>query len=38
MGAVSNLLDSKGYEVLTVKPDQPVREALENMAKVSAGT
>ena len=38
MGAVSNLLDSRGYEVLTVKPDQPVREALENMAKVSAGT
>lgn len=38
MGAVSNLLDSKGYDVLTVKPDQPVREALENMAKASAGT
>ena len=38
MGAVSNLLDSKGYEVLTVGPDQPVHEALENMAKVSAGT
>lgn len=38
MGAVSNLLDSKGYDVLTVKPDQPVHEALENMAKVSAGT
>jgi CBS domain-containing protein len=38
MGAVSNLLDSKGYDVLTVKPDQPVREALDNMAKVSAGT
>ncbi len=38
MGDVSNLLDSKGYEVLTVKPDKPVREALENMAKISAGT
>ena len=38
MGAVSNLLDSKGYDVLTVKPDQPVHEALDNMAKVSAGT
>lgn len=38
MGAVSNLLDSKGYDVLTVRPDQPVHEALENMAKVSAGT
>ena len=38
MAAVSNLLDSKGHDVLTVKPDQPVHEALENMAKVSAGT
>ena len=38
MGAVSNLLDSKGCDVLTVKPDQPVHEALDNMAKVSAGT
>jgi CBS domain-containing protein len=38
MGAVSNLLDSKGYDVLTVKPDQPVHEALVNMAKMSAGT
>ncbi len=38
MGAVSNLLDSKGYDVLTVGPDAPVHEALENMAKVSAGT
>lgn len=38
MGAVSNLLDSKGYDVLTVRPDQLVHEALENMAKVSAGT
>jgi CBS domain-containing protein len=38
MGAVSNLLDSKGYDVLTVKPDQSVREAIEQMAKISAGT
>jgi len=38
MGAVSNLLDSKGSDVLTVKPDQPVHEALERMAEVSAGT
>ena len=38
MGAVSNLLDSKGRDVLTVRPDQPVREALESMAKLSAGT
>ncbi len=38
MGAVSNLLDSKGYDVLTVKPDQTVREAVEQMAAISAGT
>jgi CBS domain-containing protein len=38
MGAVSNLLDSKGYDVLTVKPGQSVEEALEQMAKISAGT
>ncbi len=38
MGAVSNLLDSKGYDVLTVKPDQTVREAIDQMTKISAGT
>lgn len=38
MGAVSNLLDSKGYDVLTVKPDQPVHEAIEQMEDLSAGT
>ena len=38
MGAVSNLLDSKGYDVLTVKPDQLVHEAIEKMEEVSAGT
>ena len=38
MSAVSNLLDSKGYDVLTVKPDQPVYEVVELMAKRSAGT
>ncbi len=38
MGAVSNLLDSKGYDVLTVKPDQTVREAIERMEEISAGT
>jgi len=38
MGAVSNLLDSKGYDVLTVKPDQPVHEAIEQMEDISAGT
>jgi len=38
MSAVSNLLDSKGYDVLTVKPDQPVHEAIKQMEKISAGT
>jgi len=38
MSTVSNLLDSKGYDVLTVKPEQPVFEAVEQMAKRSAGT
>ena len=38
MGAVSNLLDSKGYDVLSVSPDQPVHDALEKMAEISAGT
>ena len=38
MGAVSNLLDSKGYDVLTVKPDQDVHEAIKKMEDISAGT
>lgn len=38
MGAVSNLLDSKGHDVLTVKPDQSVKDAIEKMATISAGT
>jgi len=38
MSVVSNLLDSKGYDVLTVKPDQTVRDAVARMAKISAGT
>lgn len=38
MGAVSNLLDSKGYDVLTVRPDQPVHEAIDQMEAISAGT
>lgn len=38
MGTVSNLLDSKGYDVLTVKPDQLVSEAIEQMEDISAGT
>lgn len=38
MSAVSNLLDSKGYDVLTVKPDQPIHEAISRMEEISAGT
>jgi CBS domain-containing protein len=38
MGAVSNLLDSKGSNVLTVKPEQPVNEAVVKMEELSAGT
>ncbi len=38
MSTVSNLLDSKGSDVLTVTPDQWVREAVERMAEISAGT
>ena len=38
MGAVSNLLDSKGSEVLTVDPDATIRVAIEQMAEISAGT
>lgn len=38
MAAVSNLLDSKGSDVLTVKPDATVSEAIQQMAQISAGT
>ena len=38
MGAVSNLLDSKGSDVLTVNPEQPIHEAIEKMEDISAGT
>ena len=38
MGAVSNLLDSKGRDVLTVSPDATVRDAVEKMEEISAGT
>ena len=38
MGVVSNLLDSKGHDVLTVKPDSSVREAIGKMEDISAGT
>jgi CBS domain-containing protein len=38
MSAVSNLLDSKGYTVLTVKPEMAVYDAVARMAEKSAGT
>ena len=38
MGAVMNLLDSKGRDVLTVSPDTSVRDAIEKMEDISAGT
>jgi len=38
MGAVLNLLKSKGRDVLTVDPDASVREAIEKMEDISAGT
>jgi CBS domain-containing protein len=38
MGAVSNLLDSKGHEVLTVKPDATVKDALDKMEQIFVGT
>ena len=38
MGAVSNLLDSKGRDVLTVSPETTVHDAIEQMEAISAGT
>ena len=38
MGAVSNLLDSKGHDVLTVSPDATVQSTLERMAEISSST
>ena len=38
MGAVLNLLKAKGRDVLTVDPDTSVREAIEKMEAISAGT
>jgi CBS domain-containing protein len=38
MGAVSNLLDSKGHDVLTVTPETTVYDAIEKMEDISAGT
>lgn len=38
MGTVSNLLESKGYDVLSVSPESAVHEAIEKMEVISAGT
>lgn len=38
MSTVSNLLDSKGHDVLTILPDLPVFEALIQMTNYSVGT
>ena len=38
MGAVLNLLESKGRDVLTVSPDTSVHDAVEKMEEISAGT
>jgi CBS domain-containing protein len=38
MGAVSNLLNSKGHDVLTVTPETSVHDAIEKMEEISAGT
>jgi len=38
MSTVTNLLDSKGHDVLTVKPDQSVLDAITQMTEISAGT
>ncbi|WP_372798587.1 CBS domain-containing protein [Pontiella sp.] len=38
MSIVSNLLDSKGHDVLTVKPDQPLHDVVDLMSNRSAGT
>jgi len=35
MGAVLNLLDSKGHDVLSVSPDTSVHDAIEKMEKVN---
>lgn len=38
MGAVSNLLDAKGHNVLTVTPGMRVHDAVNKMGGISAGT
>ena len=38
MSTVSNLLDSKGHDVLTVKPEQALHDVVDLMSNRSAGT
>ncbi len=38
MSIVSNLLDSKGRDVLTVKPDRPLHDVIDEMCSRFAGT
>jgi CBS domain-containing protein len=38
MSDVSNLLDSKGHNVLTAKPEQTVKDVLVQMSRIAAGT
>ncbi len=38
MSEVSNLLDSKGHNVLTAKPEQVVQDVITRMARIGAGT
>jgi CBS domain-containing protein len=38
MGTVLNLLNSKGHDVLTADPGTSVRDAIEKMEDISAGT
>lgn len=38
MGLVLNLLESKGCDVLTVRPDQLVKDAIKRMEDIAAGS
>jgi CBS domain-containing protein len=38
MGLVLNLLKSKGYDALTVRPDQMVKDAIKRMEDIAAGS
>ncbi|MBN2704433.1 MAG: CBS domain-containing protein [Pontiellaceae bacterium] len=38
MGVVLNLLESKGNDILTVRPDQMVKDAIKGMEEIAVGT